>query len=381
MSTGSLFDSENDKGSNLKIVMIAIIALVVMCGSAFGLFWYTKPAERTSDDVIGEEIRDTTVMMLAQPGFTGEEFREQILGKGRLVKFVWSLKDAYFIYPESDDGEFEAFLSKYCADRAKIDFAKVEDGELKLGGYSLPVSPETTRFFRTTLDNIRIDPKQNLSFQLKDATYDVSLAEIRNLANNSEVYGGRLMAEVPVRRDGPVFIFGNHGIMVAKPNEPSLKRLTDRLLKDTGPSREERIQRLVDFVSNDIDYSYTEALGTSETLKRPSETLMTRNGDCSNKTILLASLLEQIGEEYLLLYCPKHITVAVPQGGFLNENKLDFTWNQKAWVIAETTLPGFQIGKTRLANSEIVTHVNYVQDPKNADVIFDANSYEVLKFL
>jgi len=187
MSTGSLFYSENDKGSNLKIVMIAIIALVVMCGSAFGLFWYTKPAERTSDDVIGEEIRDTTVMMLAQPGFTGEEFREQILGKGRLVKFVWSLKDAYFIYPESDDGEFEAFLSKYCADRAKIDFAKVEDGELKLGGYSLPVSPETTRFFRTTLDNIRIDPKQNLSFQLKDATYDVALAEIRNLANDSEV--------------------------------------------------------------------------------------------------------------------------------------------------------------------------------------------------
>jgi len=134
MSTGSLFDSENNKGSNLKIVTIAIIALVVMCGSAFGLFWYTKPTERTSDDVIGEEIRDTTVMMLAQPGFTGEEFREQILGKGRLVKFVWSLKDAYFIYPESDDGEFEAFLNKYCADRAKIDFAKVVDGELKLGG-------------------------------------------------------------------------------------------------------------------------------------------------------------------------------------------------------------------------------------------------------
>jgi len=252
---------------------------------------------------------------------------------------------------------------------------------VKLGGYSIPDPPEKILFFRTTLDNIRIDPKLNLNFQLKDATYDVSLAEIRNVANNSEVYGGRLMAQVPVRRDGPMFIFGNHGIMVAKPGEPSLKRLTDQLLKDVGSGREERIQRLADFVSNDIEYSYTEALGTRETLKRPSETLMTGNGDCSNKTILLASLLEQIGEEYILLYCPQHITVAVPQGNFTDDNKLDFDWNHKKWVIAETTLPGFQVGKTKVQQADILTHINYVQDPKNADVIFDANSYEVLKFL
>jgi len=352
-----------------------------MCGSAFGLFWYTRPAARTTDDVIAEEIRDMTVMMLAQPTFTGDEFRHQVLGKGRLVKFVWSLKDAYFTYPESDDKEFEEFLSKYCVDRSKVNLAQIEGGELKLGGYSLPESPEIGRFFRTPLSNIRIDPRQSLNFQLKDATYDVSLTEIRNLANNSEVYGGRLMAEVPAHRDGPMFIFGNHGIMVAKPDEPSLKRLTDRLLKDVGPSREERIQRLVDFVSHDIEYSYTEALGTRETLKRPSETLMTGNGDCSNKTILLASLLEQIGEEYILLYCPQHITVGVPQGNFVDDNKLDFDWNHRNWVIAETTLPGFQVGKTKVQQAGVLTHINYVQDPKNADVIFDANSYEVLKFL
>jgi hypothetical protein len=107
---------------------------------------------------------------------------------------------------------------------------------------------------------------------------------------------------------------------------------------------------------------------------------MTRSGDCSNKTILLASLLEQIGEEYILLYCPHHITVAVPQENFINENKLDFAWNQKPWMIAETTMPGFQIGKSRVADPALLTTVNYVQDPKNADVIFDANSFEVLKF-
>jgi len=381
MSAGSIFESEEKRGGNFKVFAIAFIALVVMCGSAFGLYWYSKPTERTYDDVVGDEVRDTTVMMLAQPTFTGEGFREQVLGKGRLVKFVWSLKDAYFVYPESDDAEFEAFLNKYFIDRSKIDFGSIKQDELELGGYSIPLSKDATRFFRTQLSNIRIDPKQNLTFSLKDATYTVSLNEIHNLANNSEVYGGRMVARIPERRDEPQFVFANHGIMVAKPDEPSLKRLTEELLKDVEPSREARIQRLVDFVSTDIAYSYAEALGSRETLKRASETLMTGNGDCSNKTILLASLLEQINEEYILLYCPGHITVAVPQGGFPDDNKLDFSWSHKNWMIAETTLPGFQVGMTPIKESNRLTHINYVQDPKNADVIFDANSYEVLKFL
>jgi len=381
MSAGSIFESEEKRGGNFKIFAIAFIALVVMCGSGFGLYWYSKPAERSYDHVVGDEVRDTTVLMLAQPGFTGESFQEQILGKGRLIKFVWSLKDAYFVYPESDDAEFEAFLNKYFADRAKVDFGTAKGGELKLGGYSLPLSHDAARFFRTPLSNIRIDQKQDLSFPLKDVTYTISLNEMKNLANNSEVYGGRMVARVPDRRDGPQYIFANHGIMVAKPDEPSLKRLTEELLKDVEPTREARIQRLVDFVSNDIQYSYAEALGSRETLKRANETLMTGNGDCSNKTILLASLLEQINEEYILLYCPGHITVAVPQGGFPDDNKLDFNWSHKNWMIAETTLPGFQIGKTPVKESNRLTHINYVQDPKNADVIFDANSYEVLKFL
>lgn len=169
--------------------------------------------------------------------------------------------------------------------------------------------------------------------------------------------------------------------MVAKPGEPSLKRLAEELVRDAGTDRYARIQALVDFVSNEIQYSYTEALSRGETLKRGSETLMTRTGDCSNKTILLASLLEQIGEEYLLLYTPRHITVAVPQGEFVNANKLDFTWDGKPWLIAETTVPGFKIGQTMVTESRLLTKVEYVQNPKNSGVIFDANSYEVLKFL
>jgi hypothetical protein len=92
-------------------------------------------------------------------------------------------------------------------------------------------------------------------------------------------------------------------------------------------------------------------------------------------------LLEQIGEEYVLLYTPRHITVAVPQGEFANDNKLDFTWEGKPWLVAETTVPGFQVGKTKVTEPRLLTTVEYVQNPKNSGVIFDANSYEVLKFL
>src|SRR3712207_9105387 len=67
--------------------------------------------------------------------------------------------------------------------------------------------------------------------------------------------------------------FANHGIMVAKPNEPSLQRLVTDLLKDEsiGNDREKRIQRLVDFVSKEIEYSYTESVGGRRSEEHTSE--------------------------------------------------------------------------------------------------------------
>ena len=120
-----------------------------------------------------------------------------------------------------------------------------------------------------------------------------------------------MVAKMPERRDEPQMVFANHGIMVAKPGEPSLKRLIDDLLRDVGDKREARIQRLVDFVSTEIEYALRKRCHR-ERLKRANGNT-DDVGDCSNKTILLASLLEQIGEEYVLLYCPMHITVAIPQ--------------------------------------------------------------------
>jgi Transglutaminase-like superfamily len=380
MSAGSLFDSENDSGSGAKAWLIGASALVLIVGLASGVVWYSKPAGRAASDILAQKIRDNTILMLQYPTFSGEEFRQQVLGKGRLIKYIKVNDEAFFAYPPGDEQEFEGFVAKYFFDAKLIDYGKDEDGTLRVGDYKIPAGPYAAHFFRTSLSNIHLPSDQTLTFPYASGNYTLTLQEMENFVNGTQVYGGAVITREPERTNKQSFIFANHGSMVAKPGEPSLLRLTENLLKEAGPSREERIQRLVDFVSTDIEYSYSEAVSSGETLKRASETLMTRSGDCSNKTILLASMLEQIGEPYLMLYCPRHITVAVPRGSFPDENKLDFEWDAKQWVIAETTLPGFQVGTTRLADSQRLQTVQYVQEPKHVDVIFDAGTSEVLKY-
>jgi hypothetical protein len=382
MSSGSLFDSESNKSSSWKIFLIGFLVLVVVCSTAFGLYWRGKPREKTSEEWLAEDIRDSAVMMLAQPTFSGDEFEKQILGKGRLQWFDRKKREVYFSYPQAEAAEFDEFVNKYFVSREKLEMGAENNGKSKIGDFTLALSPENKYFFKTPLENIKIEPNQTLKFPFKTVNYTLNLDEMKGFTDNSKVYGGKLIAEASTTKNQPKIVFANHGIMVAKPNEPSLKRLTDELLKDESikNDREKRIQRLVDFVSKEIEYSYTEAVAPRETLKRADEVLMTRIGDCSNKTILLASLLEQIGEDYVLLYCPQHITVAVPQGNYPNENKLDFVYENKPYLIAETTLPGFQIGKTRVSEFERLINVNYVQSPKQIDLIFDAKSFTYLNF-
>ena len=81
------------------------------------------------------------------------------------------------------------------------------------------------------------------------------------------------------------------------------------------------MQRVLDFVSREIRYDQREAAYDFELLKRPNEVLMSGESDCSNKTILLGSMLEQLGEDYLFVYLPHHITVAVPQGDFSSDTR------------------------------------------------------------
>src|SRR5215204_7439037 len=101
---------------------------------------------------------------------------------------------------------------------------------------------------------------------------------------------------------------------------------------------------MLDFVSREITYDLREGHVQFRDVKKAERGLDTGVSDCSNKAILLGSLLEQLGEDYLFVYTPDHITVAVKQGGFPVRNGLFLAWQAEVWLIAEGTAPGFRIG-------------------------------------
>ena len=382
MSDSSLFNETTEKPFN-KFALILVVLAVVVFGSAYGFYRYaTYEPEVTEEQINAIKTRDAVVMLLAQPGFSGDEFRQQVLGNVRVQRYYLDKKEIYFSAPESGEQEFNDAIDKFVIDRQKITLAENAGEKFKLDGLSLRKTPETGYFFKTKLENLKFDPNTEFEFPYQGLNYKLSMSELLEFAQNKQVYGGRIAATTNPEIDGKAILFGNHGAMVGKPDEPSLKRFVAQILGDAPEnlSREEKIQKLLDFVTNQISYDYREALGNSETLKRPNEVLMTRQSDCSNKTILMASFLEQIGEDYILLYCPRHITVAVPQGGFPLENNLSFEWDGKNYIVAETTLPSFQIGKTKVADTLLLNTVNYVQKPKQTEIIFEAHTFRPLEF-
>ena len=382
MSGSTLFNEKPEKSFN-KFTVIFVILLVAVFSSAYGVYKYaTFEPEITAEQIFETKTRDAVIMLLAQPGFSGESFREQILGKARLQRYTLDKKEAYFSLPESNEQEFNDTVGSFVVDRQKLVFAEDAGAKFKLDKYSLKKTPETGYFFKTSLENLKFDSKTEFEFPYQGLTYNLNMKELLDFTENKQVYGGRLAASTNPKVDGRAIMFGNHGAMVGKPDEPSLKRFVTQILGDAPENlpREVKIQKLLDFVTNQIEYDYNEALGTSETLKRPNEVLMTRTSDCSNKTILMASMLEQIGEDYILLYCPRHITVAVPQGAFPLENNLSFEWEGKNWIVAETTLPSFEIGKTKVSDPLLLNTVLYVQKPKQTEIIFEAQTLRPLEF-
>jgi hypothetical protein len=90
--------------------------------------------------------------------------------------------------------------------------------------------------------------------------------------------------------------------------------------------------------------------------------------------------LEQLGEDYLFVYTPDHITVAVPQGHFPLRNCLSRKWEGQTWLIAEGTAPGFRIGVDRVREEAHLKQFKHVQRPRDRDVIFDLASSHQLSF-
>jgi hypothetical protein len=386
-----LYGGEAPASRTWKIIIAVVITLAVGGGTwavykssasrAKEAAGKRKPlVERTAD----ERTRDAVLSCLAYPGFVGTKVSEQVLGPVHLELLQVSDKEVYFSAPEKLSEAFESIVARFIIDPKRIVMAEDDAGRLRLGKYSLLRSTDKYVFFKTPVDNVKFDNAIVLKFPFKQATYTLDMHELEDFLANKSVFGGRMNARMEQTRNGQPVIFANHGAFVANPRETSLRRFVDELIRDIQPNtegaREARVQRVLDFVSREIKYDFRETTYKFELLKRPNEVLMSGESDCSNKAILLGSLLEQLGEDYLFVYTPDHITVAVKQGNFPATNGLFLGWQGEVWLIAEGTAPGFRIGVDHLQDEARLKQFQHVQRPRDRDIIFDLATGRQLSF-
>lgn len=380
----------------VKVILVVFVAVALGVG-AWVLYKRNVSSVRGSNKraerkvlppaTVEERTRDTMLAYLTQPGFAGTKVGKQVLGHVRLEMLYVPDREVYFSAPGPDlAGEsFDSMVARFIVDPKRIEIAPDDGtGRLHVGKYSVVESADRQVFFKTSVDNIKFDPATVLKFPFKLATYTVAMNELIDFLENKSIFGGRMHARMEQTRSGVPVIFANHGAFVARPEESSLRRFVGELTRDIPAdgedAREKRVQRMLDFVSREIDYDQRATTYNFELLKRPNEVLMSGVSDCSNKAILLGSLLEQLGEDYLFIYTPDHITVAVRQGHFAARNGLSLEWEGQTWLIAEGTAPGFRIGIDRVGEQERFKQFKHVQRPRDRDVIFDLASGRQLSF-
>jgi len=394
---GLTFGQDVTTGSRtVKLVLLVAVALE-LGGGAWVLYKRNASSVRASNKraerkvlppaTVEERTRDTMLAYLTQPGFAGTKVGKQVLGPVRLEMLFVPDREVYFSAPGPDlVGEsFDSMVARFIIDPKRIEIATDDGtGRLRVGKYSVVESADRQVFFKTSVDNIKFDPATVLKFPFKLATYTVAMHELIDFLENKSIFGGRMHARMEQTRSGLPVIFANHGAFVALPEESSLRRFVGELTRDIPAdgedAREARVQRMLDFVSREIDYDQRATTYNFELLKRPNEVLMSGVSDCSNKAILLGSLLEQLGEDYLFIYTPDHITVAVRQGRFAVRNGLSLQWEGQTWLIAEGTAPGFRIGIDRVGEQARFKQFKHVQRPRDRDVIFDLTSGRQLSF-
>ncbi|MFN0120541.1 MAG: hypothetical protein ACKV2V_08570 [Blastocatellia bacterium] len=349
--------------TGLKVLIGWVCLLTLTVGFAMTAGRRMLPARFAKKVVVAQEVtgsqgelRDNLLRYFSQPNLSGSQFERQVLGEARLELLRVDAGDVYFSFPATaaTTARMNKSFSLFIANPGALEQATEQDGKLIIGETGLEKRDDRARLFRTSIGNIHFDPERKLSFEFTRASYTVSLREAFDYLTNQQAQGGNLQIRVRDQRNRRDVIYYNHGTYVARRGEPSLKRFVEDLTRDisdkTPGARERKIQRLLEFVTQEITYDQSEAEAEEEILKHPVETLISHYGDCSNKTILLGSMLEQLHEDYLFLYFPDHIAVAVREGDFQSGNDLILNWDREKWTMAETTARGFVIGKSRLRN-------------------------------
>lgn len=236
----------------------------------------------------------------------------------------------YFIF-KKELGKSKT-IQKVTIDTSLVEFAPCESGFCNFGG--LQGNIDGYYAFKTSPNNLKIDSFLKIKCSLASLNYEVSFKELSNSMDTSISYNTPKNIYL-----GENYSAANVGSYISKKDkDPIIKRLATFLTKGLI-TNDEKAQRLLDFVSSEIMYSYEDYWYQSEITKRAHEVLISGDGDCSSKTILYASLLEQCDINYCLLYFDKHVNVGV-QGNFedktsihLLEKKRNILWLKQQRLI------------------------------------------------
>src|SRR5919106_4351590 len=265
------FGQDLSSGSRTLKVLLVVIVVLAIGGGAFAFYKRNASLRRATNPraerkflpppTVEERTRDTMLSYLTQPGFAGKKVVPQVLGRVRLEMLYVPDREVYFSAPppEQVGDPFDTMVARFVIDPKRIVMAEDDGtGQLRLGKYSLRQSAEKHFFFKTPVDNIKFDPATVLKFPFKLATYTLAMHELTAFLENKSIFGGRMHARMEQSRSGLPVVFANHGALVARPEESSLRRFVDELTRDIPAdgqdAREARVQRMLDFVSREIVY-------------------------------------------------------------------------------------------------------------------------------
>lgn len=348
-------------------VIIACFCLLLACRDTPRKTKRAKKKELTT-------LQRMAITYLSYPQFVHEDFPRQLFSIPVNVERYHARKKLLYLSVPKDSVDKQA-IYQLADDSTAITFATEDSSGIFLDPYHF--TDENRTYFHLLATSLVIDSTKSIHTSLGGTTYEANIAEMGKIFSGEMMFNGPAVAQTHEKNyQGQSYVVGNHCATISPKGEPSLKRLVDKLI-DTTDSRETQAQHLLDFVTRQI--SYTGDAGM-EVFRRPTEILLAATADCSGKTVLYASLLEQIDYPYLLVYMPRHIAVAVP-GDFSDKNGMSFEHEGERYYFAETTFKGFWIGQTYFSPPLSEEDISYLQYPGKATRLFDVANNDSLEFV
>ncbi len=117
----------------------------------------------------------------------------------------------------------------------------------------------------------------------------------------------------------------------------------NKAASENGFNTFETIQFVAAFVQSLPYTSDIETTGHKDYVRYPIETLADFGGDCEDTAILLAALLDRMGQDVILVYYPNHYGIGVL--GDKETYGMYWEYNDKEYFYLETSIGGWKIGE------------------------------------